>query len=55
MKMKLHWRTLKNCVEQGMTDKEIAEKYKCALTYVGQTRASLSLKPNHKKETPPQP
>ncbi len=49
MKIKLHWRTLKACVvEQGMEDREIAEKYNCALTYVRQTRASLGLKPNHK-------
>lgn len=52
MKIKLHWRTLKVCVEQGMTDPEIAEKYNCAITYVRQTRSSISLKPNHKK-TPP--
>ena len=52
MKTKLHWRTLKACVEQGMTDREIAETYNCSLTYGAQTRSSISLKPNHKK-TPP--
>lgn len=55
MKTKLHWRTLKACVEQGMTDPEIAEKYNCALTYVRQTRASISLKPNHRKTAPNNP
>ena len=55
MKIKLHWRTLKACVEQGMTDREIAEKYHCSLTYVAQTRASISLKPNHKKDAPNNP
>lgn len=49
MKTKLHWRTLKACVQQGMTDREIAEKYNCAITYVGQTRSSIGLKPNRKK------
>ncbi len=55
MKIKLHWRTLKACVEQGMTDPEIAEKYNCSLTYVAQTRSSIDLKPNHKKNVPNNP
>ena len=52
MKTKLHWRTLKACVEQGMTDRESAEKYNCSLTYVAQTRSSIDMKPNHKKDAP---